>query len=92
VYAPDVVAHHHPSPVRDRSRRQTTVVRNHLWTTWLRRPLLSVARETAGCVAGAAVDGPSRAGLWEALIGLPAVRADRRVITPEVEQALNKLR
>jgi N-acetylglucosaminyl-diphospho-decaprenol L-rhamnosyltransferase len=92
VYAPDVVAHHHPSPVRDRSRRQTVVMRNHLWTTWLRRPLPSLARETAGCVAGAAVDGASRAGLWEALAGLPGVRADRRVVTPEVERALNKLR
>jgi GT2 family glycosyltransferase len=92
VYAPDVVAHHHPSPVRNRERRRTTVVRNHLWTTWLRRPLPSLARETAGCVADAALDGPSRAGLWEALVGLPGVRADRRVVAPEVDRALNKLR
>jgi GT2 family glycosyltransferase len=92
VYAPDVVAHHHPSPVRDRARRRTTVVRNHLWTTWLRRPLPAVARETAGCVAGAALDAPSRAGLWEALAGLPGVRADRRVVDAEVDRALNKLR
>jgi GT2 family glycosyltransferase len=92
VYAADVVAHHHPSPVRNRARRRQTVVRNQLWTTWLRRPLPSLARETMGCVAGAATDAPGRAGLREALAGLPGVRADRRVMTAEMDRALNRLR
>jgi GT2 family glycosyltransferase len=92
VYAPDVVAHHHPSPVRDPSRRRRVVVRNHLWTTWLRRPLPSLARETFGYLPGAAVDAPGRAGLWEALAGLPGVRAERRVVTRDVDRAIKRLR
>jgi GT2 family glycosyltransferase len=92
VYAPDVVAHHHPSPVRDPSRRRRIVVRNHLWTTWLRRPLPSLARETVAYLPGVAADAPGRAGLWEALVGLPGVRADRRVVTRDVDRAINRLR
>jgi GT2 family glycosyltransferase len=91
VYAADVVAHHHPSPVRDPARRQQVVVRNHLWTTWLRRPWPSLAQETAGYLGRSMRHAPARAGLREALSGLPALRGDRRVVTPEVERALARL-
>jgi len=37
--SPEVVAHHHPSPIRDPQARVVHVGRNDLWTLWLRRPL-----------------------------------------------------
>jgi hypothetical protein len=36
--------HHQPSPARDRGLRRRHGIRNTLWFTWLRRPLLWVPR------------------------------------------------
>jgi GT2 family glycosyltransferase len=48
AYVADVVAHHHPSPVRDPSGRRRRQVRNALWSAWLRRPVGSAARRPSG--------------------------------------------
>ena len=34
-YVPELVVHHHPSPVRDGQGRRLTTARNALWFTWL---------------------------------------------------------
>src|SRR4051812_23109578 len=46
VYADEIVAEHHPSPVRDRRRRRAVATRNDLWFTWLRRPRAVAWRAT----------------------------------------------
>lgn len=80
VYAPDVVAHHHPSPVRDAARRRRVEVRNALWVIWLRRPAARAFVATWRLARLARADGTHRAALREALSGLPwALRARRRV-------------
>ena len=38
-YVPELVVHHHPSPNRDAVSRRWHLLRNALWSAWLRRPL-----------------------------------------------------
>src|SRR5271165_4571315 len=45
-YVPVLVVHHHPSPNRDAASRRWHLLRNALWSAWLRRPLRSALRET----------------------------------------------
>jgi GT2 family glycosyltransferase len=45
-YVPELVAHHHPSDRREVARRRWHLVRNTLWSAWLRRPLASAVRKT----------------------------------------------
>ena len=37
-YVPELIVHHHPSPLRDGQTRCLSIARNALWFTWLRRP------------------------------------------------------
>lgn len=91
VYAPDVLAHHHPSPVRDESRRRRVELRNALWVIWLRRPARRALAATWRLTQLARGDRTHRAALREALNGLPwALRARRRV-PDELERALLQL-
>lgn len=81
LYAEDVVAHHHPSPVRDEAGRRRLEVRNQLWTAWLRRPLLLALATTAQGLR-------HPAALAAALGGLPWVLRDRRPVGPDLEAQL----
>lgn len=45
AYVDAILAHHHPSPVRDRATRRRCVGRNDLWTSRLRRPARSAGRQ-----------------------------------------------
>lgn len=87
-YLPEVVAHHDPVP-GPRPGRRARVLRNRLWSTWLRRPL---ARATAitfrELVAGR---GATPAALAGALRGLPWVMRERAVLPLEVEQRVRRL-
>jgi GT2 family glycosyltransferase len=91
VYVDDVVAHHHPSPVRDRGRRHRIVTRNHLWTTWLRRPAPAAVRETVRVLRSASSEPAGRAGVGDAVRGLPALAGGRRVVPPAVAAAIRTL-
>lgn len=84
VYADDVVAHHHPEsgPRPGRSRR---IVRNDLWTSWLRRPPAVAARATL-----AALRRRELAGVAAAARGLPWVLRERRPLPPPVERELQR--
>jgi GT2 family glycosyltransferase len=84
-YVPELVVHHHPSSEeRDHRRRRRTVVRNRLWTVWLRFPRREVLRRTGrellrvGALAG------SVGGMLEAARGLRWVIRERRVVPPSV--------
>ncbi len=92
AYVDDVVAHHHPSPVRDRGARRAREVRNGMWTLWLRRPMGRVLPETARLLTRLPRDPQARAGLREALAGMSWVLRERAAIAPATEQALRRLR
>ena len=88
VYVDDLVAHHHPSPSRDRRARRTTAIRNDLWSAWLRRRWPVALRRSAGLVAGARGDAAARRGVVAAVAGLPWVLAERAAVPPGVEREI----
>ena len=91
AYVGEVVAHHHPSSVRDGSERKRSGIRNDLWFTWLRRPLPTAVRHTLPVARAALRDADVRAGLITALKALPWVLRRRRVLPRHVENDLRAL-
>ena len=91
VYAEDVVAHHHPSPVRSPTQRRSNLTRNALWTAWLRRPALPALGATCRLGWAAVRDTTARRGLTKAAAGAGWVARQRRVVRPEVEAQLKML-
>lgn len=87
AYVEDVVAHHYPSPQRDRPGRNRTQLRNALWSAWLRRPLPAALR----CTVRLLRQPGAGAALGEALRGLPWALSRRRPVPPAVEAALCRL-
>ena len=87
-YVDEVVAHHHPSPSRDKHGRSVLSARNHLLTAVMRRPWPVVARRFAGALADPDV---GRDAVRAALPRLPRAVAHRRRVTPEVEANLRVL-
>lgn len=88
-HVPDLVAHHHPSPVRDAPGiRRAGLTRSRLLTAVLRLP--------AGAVAGEVVDGmrsaDGRRGLLRAVPRIPAALAARRVVGERTLRARERLR
>jgi GT2 family glycosyltransferase len=91
AYVPDIVAHHHPSEQRDRAGRQRVVTRNALWSAWLRRRARGALRQTWRVGRGAFGDSAARAGVAEALAGVPWVLRERRPVSPALEARLSAL-
>jgi GT2 family glycosyltransferase len=87
-YVDEVVAHHHPA-LGGRDARTRVQVRNALWSCWLRRPAPRAVARSASILAGAGRAGAP--GLADALASLRWVARHRRVIPPDVEQALRRL-
>lgn len=90
-YVDDVVAIHHPSPVRDPAGRRALETRSALVTAWMgRAPRVALAR--TGVAARAAVgDAAVRAGLVAAVRALPAALAHRRRTDRGVERRFRRL-
>jgi hypothetical protein len=88
AYVPAVVAHHHPSPVRDVAHRRALVVRNAVLVAVLRRPWSVVAHRMIGALRGGAA---SRVGLRMALPRIPRAWARRRRLPGGVEAARQAL-
>jgi GT2 family glycosyltransferase len=76
AYSSALVAHHHPSALRDGRLRSAVLARNELWIAWLRRPLSAALRQTLRT--------PPRA-LWRALPGIGWVLRERRVLPRDIE-------
>lgn len=91
AYVAKLTAHHHPSTVRDASARRRGAARNALWFSWLRRPAPVAARRTLLALSAALRDPDARAGLLEALRGLPWALRNRRTLPPHVEEKLKTL-
>ncbi|CAA9243454.1 MAG: putative transferase [uncultured Acidimicrobiales bacterium] len=91
AYVDDVVAHHHPSPIRDVVARRRRVIRNDLLSTWMRRPYPVVVRATASVGARALVNPAARGALAEAARRWPEARRRRRVLPPRVERMVRLL-
>ncbi|HWC33079.1 MAG TPA: glycosyltransferase [Actinomycetota bacterium] len=89
-YLRDVVVHHHPA-AGNRDGRRRRIVRNDLWTAWLRRPLPAAISRTTRILASSPTDADTWRGLAGAIRGLPWVVADRRVVPPSVERHLRAL-
>ena len=91
AYVGDVVAHHHPSEVRDLRARRAREVRNALWTLWLRRRLATVLPGTGRLLLRIGRDRDVRAGLWQALAGGSWVLRERAPVGPSTELAWRRL-
>jgi GT2 family glycosyltransferase len=90
-YVPRLVVHHHPSVRRDASGRRWHLLRNALWSTWLRRPLSGALRKTGRLVGSAPRTRETCRGLAAAVAGLPWVLRQRRVVSPEIERSFRLL-
>ncbi|MDG4820657.1 glycosyltransferase [Asanoa sp. WMMD1127] len=87
-YVPSLRVAHLPSPAgRDPRARERRQARNHLLTTWLRRPLPTVMATSARAMTSTA----GRAGLRDALAELPWVLRDRRVVPDWLGADLRRL-
>ncbi len=84
AYVEDVVAHHHPSPVRDSLERRARAARNRLLTMLMRRPWPVVLRALVEDLRS----GPAgRLAVRQTLVRLPAALRRRRRLPAHVEAA-----
>jgi GT2 family glycosyltransferase len=91
AYVPELEVHHHASKARDPHLRRRQGIRNTLWFTWLRRPLPSAVRRTAGLLGHLPADHHSVVAALEAAAGAAWVARNRRVVGPPVETGLQLL-
>jgi N-acetylglucosaminyl-diphospho-decaprenol L-rhamnosyltransferase len=91
VYRDDVVAHHHPSQIRDRRRRAELRARNQLWFAWLRRHHPTALRISRAALLAAARQPAARAGLLHAVSGARWALANRRPVPAWLEADLRAL-
>jgi GT2 family glycosyltransferase len=91
AYVGEVVARHHPSAQRDVAHRQARVVRNDLWTLWLRRRCGAAAKTTLRRLLWSRREPTIRAGAWQAAAGWRWVLRERRPVAPDIERRLDML-
>jgi GT2 family glycosyltransferase len=91
AYAEDLTVHHHPSVVRDHTRRRHDGIRNTLWFTWLRRPVRPALRRTLHLARTVPRDSVSLKAFAEAAAAWPWIVRERRVLPPGVERRLRAL-
>ncbi|MGJ5749520.1 GT2 family glycosyltransferase [Streptomyces puniciscabiei] len=91
AYAEDLTVHHHASRLRDSTARRVLGIRNTLWFTWLRRPLLPALRRTGYLLRTVPRDIASARAFAHATAGLPWVLRQRDPVPPELERRLAAL-
>jgi GT2 family glycosyltransferase len=91
AYLPELKAHHAPSQLRDDNQRRRLVLRNALWSAWLRRPVGSAAVRTYRLLATASPARSKLAACVSALGGLGWVTFNRRVVNPDVLRLLHMI-
>jgi GT2 family glycosyltransferase len=88
AYVDELVAYHHPSPVRDAARRKRHEVRNALWSAWLRRPALSAWDATRRIIKTSLGDRARLAGIMDAIQEGTWVLSGRKPISPAIDRQL----
>jgi GT2 family glycosyltransferase/LmbE family N-acetylglucosaminyl deacetylase len=91
AYVETLTVHHHPSAIRDVGGRTELLLRNALWTAWLRRPLREVAVSTLHLVSRAVRDRAAGRAFVSALKGLPWVVSERHQLPGAVEARVRQL-
>ena len=81
VYMQDLLAHHHPSPHRDRKDRHRIVARNAIRVAWLRLPFRTALIESLRMLRYALAHGVVASTVLSALREAPWVLRNRRVIS-----------
>lgn len=71
VYADHLTIHHHASEARDATLRRRHGIRNTLWFTWLRRPVVPALRRTLNLARTVPRDSTSLLAFTEAAAALP---------------------
>jgi GT2 family glycosyltransferase len=90
AYDDRVVARHHPSPHRVATAREARVLRNDLWTLWLRhRPGAALAGTVRRLRQWP--NKPVRTGLRQAIGGWRWVRHERVAVAPSTGRLLQRL-
>jgi N-acetylglucosaminyl-diphospho-decaprenol L-rhamnosyltransferase len=85
-YVPSVRARHVPDHTRQSTEARRLGLRNTLWFAWGRRPLRPALRWTAHVLADSPPDRTTLSGLAAALVQLPRVLRERKLLTPTVER------
>lgn len=91
VYLDQVTACHWPSVIRDDAERRSLLARNEVITAWLRRPAVVAWPATVRLIRRAGRDRLARRALMSLLRLLPEVLTQRRVVSPELEDQLQRL-
>lgn len=91
AYAEDLTVHHQASRLRDSTARRVLGIRNTLWFTWLRRPLLPALRRTGHLMRTVPRDFASVSVFAHATAGLPWVLRQRDPVPPDLERRLAEL-
>src|SRR5215210_9313034 len=86
AYVDSVVAHHHPAGGGQRPGRRAAMLRNEMWSAWLRRPVPAAARRTAELIARSGARAHTAAGVAQAVRGVRWVARERRVVPAHVER------
>ena len=91
-YCPELVAHHHPSTVRDPpAARRRLQARNALRTAWLRRSPAGAVHRTLEVARGAASDSAVRLALGDIVHDVGWIWRERRPVAPALERQLRSL-
>lgn len=85
AYVDEIVAYHHPSPVRDRGKRKRLEARNLLWSAWLRRPAGTAFSQTWRVIKLSGRDSDYRAGIVGALSALRWVFSERNPVPAAID-------
>jgi GT2 family glycosyltransferase len=85
VYSERLTVHHYPSSLRDVSLARRLVLRNGLWTAWLRRSAAAAVRHSARALMNAVRDVNAREGFLDAFRGLSWALRHRRAVPARVE-------
>ncbi|MGZ0235892.1 glycosyltransferase family 2 protein [Streptomyces sp. CPS1] len=91
AYAEELTVHHQASWLRDSTARRVLGLRNTLWFTWLRRPLLPALRRTGHLIRTVPHDAASARAFAHATAGLPWVLRQRDPVPPDLEHRLATL-
>ncbi|MBP0462223.1 glycosyltransferase family 2 protein [Streptomyces montanisoli] len=90
-YAQELTIHHAASTLRDPTERRVLGLRNTLWFTWLRRPLVPALLRTAYLLRTVPHDGASARAVLRAAAGTPWVLRQRAPVPAGLEARIAQL-